>query len=242
MSTFTMTLKGAIEATGGTTELRADGVTVMTGGNIGLGYYECYEPVHKEILDGKIIDHYWNREIGQETVQMFQLAMRRKMNEIMPYYNELYRTETIAFDPLSTIKIHTVAVAKTVENAAAESEANSTSESKSGSRSVQSQFPQVTLSPDADYATSAADANSTSDATSVGTNNSTSESETDNDTDTQVEGYQAYPSNLIAQYRAIILNIDMMIIQELDELFMQVWNNNDEYSSNRLGGYWPYYF
>lgn len=42
------------------------------------------------------------REIGLETLELFRYFMRMKMWEIMPYYNQLYKSELIEFDPLST--------------------------------------------------------------------------------------------------------------------------------------------
>jgi len=243
MAAFTIKLKDVITATGGTVALNDDGVTIVTGGNIGLNYYKPYEAAHKSILDGKIIDHYFNREIGQETIQMFQLAMRRKMNEIMPYYNELYKTLTFEFDPMHTIDIHTVAVGKEIQNVKVEDNAESVTDHKSGSRTVQSELPQTMLAGNADYATSGVDATTTSDGTTVATSEKSSDSDTDNNTDTQVTGYQAYPSNLIAQYRDIILNIDGMILMELDTLFMQVWNHGDDYNPYPRSSWgYPFYF
>ena len=104
MATFTLRLKNVIEITGGQLTLE-NGVSKITGGNIGLDHYEIYDESYRDRLNGLIIDHYFNREIGTETVDMFQLAVRRHMNEVMPTFNELYRTKLIEFDPLSTLDI-----------------------------------------------------------------------------------------------------------------------------------------
>lgn len=45
------------------------------------------------------------REIGFETPQMFNFYINRTLNEIMPYYNQLYETTILDFDPLSNYKI-----------------------------------------------------------------------------------------------------------------------------------------
>lgn len=243
MGTFTLPLKKVIELTGGTTSVNSDGIRIMTGGNIGLGYYKPHVLEHKQVLDGLIIDHYFNREIGQETIQLFQLAMRRKLNEIMPYYNQFYKSELLAFDPMHTINIHTVGEKEQLQNVTVDSDAVSDSEHKSGSRTVQSQFPQTTLSPNADYATAAADANSTTDGSTTAVESKVSDSDTNETNDVQVTGYQAYPSNLLNQFRATFLNIDLQIIAELDELFMQIWNNGDEYTPPSFPnfGYYQYF-
>lgn len=233
--TYTMPLWEVIELTGGVVSRDAAGNRIMTGGNIGLNYYTCYEPAHKVILDGKIIDHYWNREIGVETISMFQLAMQRKMNELMAYYNKLYQTETIQFDPISTIKLHTVVAGQEVVDADSTGTSDIDASTTSKSRSVQSQFPQVMLNGSGDYATAGSDVNSegTSDTNTIDSRESNST--TTSDVDNTVEGYQAYPSRLLQQYRDTLLNIDMMIVTDLADCFMSVWNNGDDYDP-RGGG------
>src|SRR5690625_6824095 len=89
MSTFTIKLKDVLE---------------YTDQDIGLDTYPIFDENYRQALNDKIIDHYWNREIGQETIGMFQLAMRRKMKEVMPYYTQVYESEVIKFDPISTFK------------------------------------------------------------------------------------------------------------------------------------------
>lgn len=230
MSTYTMPLWKVIELTGGTVSRSEAGVRVMTGGNIGLNYLETVPPEHKPLLIGKLIDHYWNQEIGVETVSMFQLAMLRKANEIMPYYNKLYATENLVDDPISTIKIHTVAFANEVASVGVESSGMTESNSTSTSRAVSSEFPQVALSPNADYATSAADSNGASG--SNGTASETKDTNTTADTNNEstTEGYQGYPARLLQQYRETILNIDMMVVNAFADCFMTIWNTNDDYS------------
>lgn len=54
-------------------------------------------------LEEKIMLHYYTREIGFETAGLFRLKLNMRMKEIMPYYNQLYQSETIKFDPLQNI-------------------------------------------------------------------------------------------------------------------------------------------
>lgn len=67
-----------------------------------LDEYPIFDENHRAILNDKIIAHYYFREIGQETPSRFAFNLRRKMNEIMPYYNQLYESELIKYDPLFT--------------------------------------------------------------------------------------------------------------------------------------------
>lgn len=53
----------------------------------------------------KILKHYYTREIGAETVGLWKLWMNRKLEEIMPYYNQLYESQLIDFEPLNDTNI-----------------------------------------------------------------------------------------------------------------------------------------
>lgn len=55
-------------------------------------------------LERKILKHYYTREIGCETAQLWVMRVRNRMNEIMPYYNKLYSAELEVFNGY-TIKI-----------------------------------------------------------------------------------------------------------------------------------------
>lgn len=66
-----------------------------------LSSYPLYEPAHKivyayiptrEELNKKILNAYKYREIGFETVGRFIDELEISMNEIMPYYNSLYKS------------------------------------------------------------------------------------------------------------------------------------------------------
>lgn len=226
MATFTLELNEVIELTGGTTEI-VDGIRKMTGGNIGLGAYPIWDDAYRDTLNGKIIDHYYNREIGVETISMFQQFMRRRMNEIMPAYNLLYASTQIEFDPLKTINISTTSNETTNANANTVGTNDTSTDNNSTSRSVQSETPQTMLQANADYATSGVDVNGDTHVTATSTEDTTSSTDTDSSANSTTSGYQALPSELIMQYRETILNIDLMIINNLEDLFMLVWDNGD---------------
>jgi hypothetical protein len=52
--------------------------------------YPIYDEEHKPDLEEKIINHYYFREIGVETIGRWKHELKVKMNEIMPKYNRLY--------------------------------------------------------------------------------------------------------------------------------------------------------
>lgn len=197
-----------------------------TDNRIGLDEYPIFRELYRETLNKKIIDHYWNQEIGMETIPLFTLALRRRMNEIMPYYNQLYESELLEINPINTIDMRTES--ESTSQNTGQSEATNTSVTGSKSRSVQSDFPQHRLAGDNDYATAAADSVSDSDVTSEANENSNSQGT--NSGFSHTTGTQGLQSDMLIRFRESFLNIDVMVIAELADCFMGVWNNTDAYS------------
>ena len=66
---------------------------------VGLDAYPIFDEGYRASLNDKIIDHFYMREIGAETVGLFRLFVMRTMNEQMPYFNELYEKQAMLIDP-----------------------------------------------------------------------------------------------------------------------------------------------
>lgn len=62
--------------------------------------YPIFDESYRPVLEKKILKHFYTREIGYETYGRWKLALDSKMNEIMPYYNKLYNSELIQFNPM----------------------------------------------------------------------------------------------------------------------------------------------
>jgi hypothetical protein len=67
--------------------------------------YPIWAENYKTTLETKILKHYFNKEIGMETVGLWKLYLEERMNLIMPYYNQLYETTTNNYDYLSNINL-----------------------------------------------------------------------------------------------------------------------------------------
>ena len=67
--------------------------------------FEGESDEHRALLFKKILLHYYTREIGYETVGLWKLKLNQKLMEIMPYYNQLYESELIKFDPLKNVDV-----------------------------------------------------------------------------------------------------------------------------------------
>jgi hypothetical protein len=254
MATFTIQLKDVIANLYGTTPNPDDFVqpyemvtykevtygklpTLPQYDEIGLAYYPIFNSAYRPILNGKIIDEYFNQEIGTETIDNFTLILRKKMDQIMPYYNQLYLSQELEFDPLLTMDI--TSVGSTTVEGTEEVSANNVAETKTaaGSRATNLNFPQTALAGNADYATSAVDSKADSDVDASSTQESDSKSNTESDTTSHVTGYQGIPANLLMVYRNSLLNIDTMVIDEIKDCFMMLHNTGDEYVPNHHYSY-----
>lgn len=65
--------------------------------------YPIFDTEYKSVLETKILKHFYFREIGAETFGRWQLWLDARMNEIMPYYNKLYESELLEFNPLHDV-------------------------------------------------------------------------------------------------------------------------------------------
>ena len=61
--------------------------------------FAIFDEAYREKLVSKVLKHYYLREIGAETVGVWMLWMNTKFEEIMPYYNQLYESAKLKFEP-----------------------------------------------------------------------------------------------------------------------------------------------
>ena len=217
--------------------------------DLGLKDYPIFDESYREQLNNKIIQHYYFRVIGFETEALFKNRLNQKMNEIMPYYNQMYESSKLKIDPLSTIDLEEVFSRKSKTTGEGTSSTsgtgnntnnfNSTDTTDYGKISKFSDIAQAQTTPNEilndKYLTSATVDDGQDKNTNTGTNTSQTESTTsgtstdkrnlDEDTTLTRKGNNgtASESELLNMYRETFLNIDMMIIDDLDELFLGIW-------------------
>lgn len=218
--------------------------------------YPIFDVNYKDTLETKILRHFYTREIGLETYGLWKLKLEAKMNEIMPYYNQLYESQLIEFNPLYDTDIHIEGhrdndvVEKSTSTNKGKSK-NSGSDTRADNDKhnewdLYSDTPQGgvngILGAEDDpsiigngYLTNARHtfgdtAGSTGTTTygrvtdTEGSGKTDSTSEGDVDYIEHVYGYRgANPSKSLMEFRKTMLNIDMMVIEELEELFFQLW-------------------
>ena len=207
-----------------TTELRKIDEKLI---DTALSFYHIFDESYRGILNTKIKQHFWFNEIAHETIDIFLFQLKVKMNEIMPYYNQMYEAELTKRDPFLTMRLRstnkTSGSAKSTSSSMEHGTSSSSTDAKS--RAVQSDTPQVRLSGDGDYATGAADSTSVTGVRSEsdGTGSQSSTSSSDGSTESSQDGFSGSMASLIQAHRDAIINIDMMVIAQLEPLFMYVW-------------------
>lgn len=231
-----------------TIDLR-DVVRKLGADNIGLSDYPIFDEQYREFLNAKILDHYWYNEIAHETIDMFVHQMRTKMCEIMPYYNKWYESELVDIDPLSTQDVHSTGGSKSKsrgssqqqENASSENDTNDTGQSTS--RTVQSEYPQARLAGSKDYATAATENKTDSHGgrkvkgTAEQNSRSSQDSSGEASSESHSWGRSGHTAALIAAWRETFVNVDMMVIGELEPLFMGLHSSNDSFTGGRMMGH-----
>ena len=181
--------------------------------------YPIFDETYRGVLETKILKHYYTREIGLETVGLWLHKLDVKMNEIMPYYNQLYKSCLLEFNPFYNTDFTTKRDIKTNEIGNSTNETNT----KTKEWELYSDTPQGSVKnlENETYLTNAT--------------KNTGDGNTLNKGETNVDNVQDYLetvkgkiggenySSLLEQYRKTFLNIDMMIIDDISDLFMNIW-------------------
>lgn len=210
-----------------------------------------FDESYRAILCRKILKHYYLREIGSETVGIWKLWLNTRLEEIMPFYNQLYKSALIEFNPLYDVDLkrtHNRKIDSSKQDTGTSQSVSSgeinVSETSSGSsnntkKDLYSDTPQgaITGLENENYLTNArkvTDTGSTSNENrSTGTNKTTVNDETSNTgTANSLEDYveivsgkqgsESY-SSMLLKFRETFLNIDMQVIEEFSDLFMGLW-------------------
>lgn len=194
-----------------------------------------FDEEYRKPLCKKILKHYYTREIGAETVGLWMLWMNTKLEEIMPYYNQLYKSELLEFDPLSDVKITRTHNRKNdgTSNVKSDTTGNTTDNTNRTyeSQNAYSETPQGTLAniENHTYLTNARiiKDNENVDNTTDTTTNTTTDNTISNVEDyleevTGKQGSENY-SSMVLKFRETFLNIDMMVINEFKDLFLNLW-------------------
>ena len=183
-------------------------------------YPSFYTGEEKTKFERKVIDHYYFRQIGQETVGRFLHMFRTRVREIMPYYVQLYESEKLMQDiedPFATVDY-----TETFEQeSSGQSSASTMNTSEADNLRKFSNTPQGSVSNIENYMTEATQDESTASDTG---SSETESSGTIKHTLTKkgAMGVTTFGHDMI-EYRQSFLNIDLMVINDLNDLFLGVY-------------------
>lgn len=209
-------------------------------------YPSYYEGQAKKDFERKVIDHYYFRQIGQETVGRFLHYFRTRVREIMPLYIQRYKSVALLEsmdDPLQSYDLTEEFTQERVGtgNSTSQSESSlsgETSEASSDSTAEArerrfSNTPHGSIENLRDgHMSEASLENNTTDRsvdTSGTSSTDTSSSSTDTTESTEELKYTltrkgnigvAPLGNEINALRAAFINVDMEVINELNDLFL----------------------
>jgi DNA gyrase/topoisomerase IV subunit B len=208
-----------------TTELRH---LIAADYNLGLDKYPIFDEKYRGTLNQKIIDHYYYREIGAETPERFVHYLNAVMNEQMPYFNLLYRAAQQVTDPMKN-----KSVVRSVQSSGQGTNQQLTQCSNENTQQmdmfqVESDTPAGLISAanikgnlyaskatrqDNEIASGSEDETSTS-----------GQSSTEQETSETLSGFDnVTQAQLFAEYKAALINIDMLVIDKLAVCFMGVY-------------------
>lgn len=190
--------------------------------------YPIFDENYRSVLNQKILYHYYENEIGFETAPLFRFYLKQKLNEIMPYYNELYKAQTKLIN--NDLLLNNVNLTESLEGSnttQTSSESESTNNGTSKNKNLFQDTPQGTISQtDIDSQTWATnltlDKNETNN--TINDSNSSSGSGTNNYIKTIIGNNGGkFNIDILNDIKNNLMNIDLMIIDDLNELFMQIF-------------------
>lgn len=231
MSKYTMQLRYLCELKAGLTESSSDPVAVINAAYPKIIFPETdlFDTDYASVLYPKILKHYYFDEIAHETAAHFIFRLNTKLDEILPYYNQLYNSALLEFNPFYDVDVHTVGNREDnntddrtrTDNLAQHAE---TENWNLNSDTPQSSIAEISLTGNI-YLSDASKGTGQADTTNTGTQKNAAVIHNLNKYAEHVYGKRGGASYaaLLKEFRETFLNTDMMLIEELRSLFMQVY-------------------
>ena len=193
----------------------------------GFPFYTDSEEMRLNFIQ-KFYDEYMFREIGFETVERFKRSLLGKLNKIMPYYTQLYHTELESKNINFLLNKDLVETFEREASGSSEVNSNSTNNttgtSEANSNDMMYDTPNSRIDDITKYPTqgSQGENNVTSSSNGNSTTNQTGENTQTEKTSLISKGNIGITSSaqLLKEWREVIINIDEMILNELEDLFM----------------------
>ena len=176
----------------------------------------------KEKLADRIIDHYFLREVGTDSVGAFKLYTKDLMREIMETYAPLIYSASIKFDPLVNVD-YTETFDRNTDNT---STSSSTSESSSTGLGISSDTPQGNIDKEDILTGKYATSTNATEAKGNGKDESQAQGAGTEHYERRMRGnsgVSATAQKMIEQYRDLVRALNTEIVYELSPLFMGLY-------------------
>ena len=171
--------------------------------------YSFYNESYKKDFEKKFLDRFLFDEIGAETVARFKHNLRTTLNEIMPYYTHLYETTIYEYNPILNYDLQEVII-RDVSN----------EQEEEGTITDSNKNYDTPVNFNGNYKNSPSNINDNENTNNVSRKGLISEVHKRNTTGNI--GVMT-TQDLIMKERDIIINIDKLILEELNILFMGVY-------------------
>lgn len=182
--------------------------------------YNLYDNDLKPWFEEKFKQHFMFYEIGFETIGQFKQRLMSTLNDIFPYYKQLYETEIrakgIDFMLNKDLKESYVRELTSNSNSSQESKSSADSLTTSGELS-----PTLIKNNIDNYMDQAQKDKSNSQVNSTGESNGNSKEEYTLTSQGNIGITSS--AELLDKWRQTLINIDMLIFTECEPLFMQIF-------------------
>lgn len=196
-------------------------------------YGTAYKVPTRQELNTKILSYYRYNEIGFETVGRWLFELETALNEIMPYYNQLFYSADQDFNPIYNVDYKKIINGTQNNSSNSTTSGTDTASSNEYSRGINSKTPSDNLHigetdiEDVTYADDASWGKSSGSSSGTSTTTGNTSSNGSNSTVETTKGNFGVVSaqDLIIKYRDTILNIEQQIINDprIKELFMLIF-------------------
>jgi hypothetical protein len=252
MSAYTMTLKEVLE-----TFTYQDATSlndqIEKGRQAIFNFdYPIFDEQYRKIFETHFIRQFYMREIGFETEERFLFELESWLNLHMPYYNKLFESELIEFDPLSNTKLDVThnrqndtnqsSTANGTSNNSGTSENQSNQTSDNFNRQLESNNPDSRLSITTndgegviEYASQIEENTQNNKLNADGSTSVRSQTDDTQTVKNDVNSIEDYIENrsgkvgsqsfssMLKEYRSSMIRVEKTIFEEMQPLFMLVY-------------------
>lgn len=185
--------------------------------------YNLYDNELKSVFEKKFIDHFYFYEIGLTPIARFKKALQIKLNDIYPYFKQLYQTELRCND--IDFMLNKDLKEQYTRELTGNSSVNqsSTSTTKDTSLNINNDTPQNKIDDLDQFMTSASKNTDNSTMNSNGTNSAENNLTETYSLVSQGNIGVTSSAELLEKWRNVLINIDQMIFQECNDLFMLIY-------------------